>query len=339
LKYQINGVIHLKGSVNDFIKKVFLMAIFTIHVLQNKDKMNGNQNQEREEGSESNKQAQNRLFSILLGYMIVLAGCHSTVHKEIRQAVEKKDGGKTIIAIGNKKSPTDFFVAINKIIHNDTLKVYRYNNGLIKCSLNKLWDTITTSNPFLAWDEINWLIDGEDENESIFMPDDLKPRMFILNDTVLIINVIDSKGRVNLFLLNRTKNELKFASENNYNPICNLSTYVYVDLKHNVILNHDKQYQYGHTRQACIRNDTLSEGPLCKEIYNIEGIEGQPYLPTTISPYFIHRYKIINRHFIQTDLDTSFFRVFLKIDVFNPDGARLFYHIVANCEHWKRDMY
>jgi hypothetical protein len=250
----------------------------------------------------------------LLVYAVALISCHSSAPKAAVQSVQKKDTVKAVVQKADKKEAPHFLITIDTIVNKDTLKVVWCENGLIKCSLNQLLDSII--NPNVSWDIRDAISQLDGGLDRILVPYNRKPRKFILNDEVVLISLVDWKGRANLFILNRTKTSLKFAKEDDCNPICKESTYIYVDLKHNIIINHGGQDKYEHGKYSDAGNDASSN-----------------------SPYWIYRYQITNRHFVQTKLDTLFFKEFLKIDVNDCNGAQIFYNIIAHRESRELDKY
>lgn len=240
----------------------------------------------------------------------VLVSCHSGKNKSAANAIQHKDTAAIVVKKESEKKPPESFLILDTIVKNDTLKVLWYQNGSIKCLLNGFSDSIEDAD--ISWDIRDSLSQLADGFNRIITPYNHKPLKFLLNNKVLLFTLVDWKGRANLFLLNRTKTALKFAQQNDDNPICRESGYVYVDLKHNNILEHGRQDRREHDKQADALDDTSS---------NV--------------PYWIYQYKITDKHFVQTDLDTAFFKEFLKIDVDEAKGARIFYTIIAQRQNWK----
>ncbi|HTA27973.1 MAG TPA: hypothetical protein VK809_09295 [Bacteroidia bacterium] len=251
--------------------------------------------------------------SVLLSYGIALIGCQQGKKKATEKSV-KADSGNVFVKPQDKNTDSHFLIPIDTIIGKDTIKVKWYQNGLVCCSLNSMSDTITNTD--VKWDPVDFKYLKEEGLKRIILQGEQVPLNLVMSDKIIIINLVDWKGRAVLFLLNRTINEIKFTKQDEFNPIAEESGYVYVDLKNGVILDHGRQDNYDHGKNADAGDDKW---------------EG--------SPYWIYRFKIKDNRFVQTDLDTSFFKEFLKLDLGSMEDNRTFYTILLKKENWQRDRY
>ena len=264
-------------------------------------------------GSRCEKEIKYWLLIILFGCGVAFAGCHSSADKRSVLKIQKRDTVK-VITESKKKAP-DRYVILDTVAGKDTIRVVLYNNTMIKCTLNNLSDTYNAANEYQYWDT-SYANYSKYNVAPIIVPGKRNPVKFILNDTMLLMSIESSNttGGMMLFLLSKTKNSLKFASEDSANPIILRPFYIYVDIRNNIIIDHDY-----------------------REIYDDYDHAGDE----EYGRYLIYRFRIVKKRFIQTDLDASFFNGFEKLDMEdNPIGdSRTFYNIILKNENWKRDRY
>ena len=251
-------------------------------------------------------------FSNKIGYAVLatiaMASCHSSVSKQALQNIEKKDTAK---AISQQVSVS--YMALDTIVDRDTIKVVLYGNTRIRCSINKLSDTIN-----IAQSGINWDTSSEsyinDDVMPILIPNEKKPVKFILNDSLLLLPICDGNARTLLYLLNRTKTSLKFSGQDMAYSLLTSSYYIYIDLKHNTIINYADE----------IYLDTL-----------VNGIEEQ------IRRYPIFRYKIEHKRIVQINSAVCYFKEFEQLDMKDNElkDVQTFYNIILHHEDWEHDKY
>jgi hypothetical protein len=254
-------------------------------------------------------------FGLLL-CVVALTSCHSSANKGTGQSVQKKDPVKVVSQSAAPQKPTDTYVILDTVVKRDTIKVVLYNGTMIRCSVNQFSDTYNAASNNQQWDN---LFEQYCHNNApfIFIPNQKKPQKFILNDSLLIIPVPSSSptGGMLLFLLNRTKNSLVFSKPDDDNPVIHAPYYIYVDIKNNTIIDHDR-----------------------KEIYDEEEYSGDEQN----GRFVVYRYKISNKHFIRSDVAASYLKQFNGADFIEDSTGsheRTFYNYVASHENWKRDKY
>ncbi len=239
---------------------------------------------------------------------VILVGCHCAVKKDTAQGLQKKEAVKYAVHKEAPQKSYPIFDVFDTIIKKDTIKVVLYNQTMIKCSLNQLYDTFNAEHEGIGWDTQYY---SYHNIAPILVPGEKKPENCLLNDSIMIIPICNWRGNTILFLLNRTNKSLKFAKGNGTNPIYEGSYYIYVDLKNNIIIGHGMRSMYD----------------------NSNGI-------TVWTPYKISRYRIEYKHFVRTDLDTSSYKELVNADGIEfYKGAMKFYNIVLHHISWERDKY
>jgi hypothetical protein len=143
---------------------------------------------------------------------IVIASCHSSAPKVTVQSIQKKDTVNGLLHTQKDSNTIQVVEVLDTIIKKDTIKISRNSKGVLKCSINSLSDTFlwkgTEWKPKFDWD-------FKSEAYNIITPDGKRSRILIENDSLLLFSQTDADEYnlfTVLFLVNRTKTSLKFAS-------------------------------------------------------------------------------------------------------------------------------
>ena len=174
-----------------------------------------------------------KYFKNIIIIFILAYGCSSQSTSNVDKA-EPHSYPFADTAKKNSISLTDSILVIDTILAKGTFKLIWYSNGQIKASLNNM----TATRKFFPYEE---LIKNKSHQSLVLSANILTN--FIIEKDYLLFSLTDFKGRANIFGIHFSNGKMFFYTSQSpfLNPIVNESSYLFVDVKNNIILNSSKR--------------------------------------------------------------------------------------------------